>query len=103
MFFALDHVNYDRWLSVHIRDMISLPKSIRDEFETHNHWVISKSTHRFSAIPMDQANEQENKVVRGSGGVVELNENPTTFRHWVTSGPKLARLMKQFETEYSLD
>ena len=24
--FSLDHVNYARWLSVHIRDMISLPE-----------------------------------------------------------------------------
>ncbi len=27
-FFALDHQNYSRWISVHIRDMESLPASI---------------------------------------------------------------------------
>uniref|UniRef100_UPI00358E5A52 uncharacterized protein n=1 Tax=Myxine glutinosa TaxID=7769 RepID=UPI00358E5A52 len=103
LFFALDHVNYARWLSVHIRDMKSLPKAIRDEFETRHHWVISKSTHRYSAIPVDQAHEQENKVVKGSGGAVGLTENPVAFKRWMTSGPELARLMKQFENEYILD
>ena len=30
LFFALDHVNYARWMPVHIRDMKSLPDSIKD-------------------------------------------------------------------------
>ena len=34
LFFALDHVNYSRWIPVHIRDMKFLPSAIRDQFET---------------------------------------------------------------------
>ncbi len=30
LFFALDHVNYSRWMPIHIRDMKCLPDSIRD-------------------------------------------------------------------------
>ena len=37
LFFALDHVNYFRWLPVHIRDMKELPQEIKDEFEIQNH------------------------------------------------------------------
>ena len=43
LFFALDHVNYSRWMLVHIRDTKSLPNPIKDEFENHSHWVLSKT------------------------------------------------------------
>lgn len=70
LFFVLDHVNYSRWLPVHIRDMKALPQEIKDE--TRSHCTVAKSLHRYSAIPIDQAHEQENKVVKASGGAVGL-------------------------------
>ena len=103
LFFALDHVNYSRWMPVHIRDMKSLPETINNEFEKSGHWVLSKTTNKFSTIPFDQAHEQENKIVKGSGGAVGLTENPTAFRRWMLSGPEIARLLKQFEEEYFPD
>ena len=78
LFFALDHVNYSRWMPVHIRDMKSLPDPIKDEFENHSHWVLSKAMNTFS---------------------VGLTENPVAFRRWMLSGPEMARLLKQFEEE----
>ena len=90
-------------MPVHIRDMKSLPKAIKEEFEKHSHWVLSKTTNKFSTIPFDQAHEQENKVVKGSGGAIGLTENPIAFRRWILSGPELARLVKQFEEEYLPD
>ena len=53
LFFALDHVNYARWMPVHIRDIKCLPDSIRDEFEKQGHWVLSKTNKPFSTIPID--------------------------------------------------
>jgi len=47
LFFALDHVNYARWLPEHIRDMKCLPSSIRDELEKQYHWVLSKTNYKF--------------------------------------------------------
>ena len=76
LFFALDHVNFSRWVPVHIRDMKALPSCIRDEFENQGHWVLSKTNNKFSAMPIDQAHEQENTYVKGSGGCVGLTENP---------------------------
>ncbi len=70
LFFALDHVNYSRWIPVHIRDMKHLPMSIKDEFDQECHWVISKTNKKFSSIPIDQAHEQENAFVKGSGGCI---------------------------------
>ena len=99
LFFALNHPNYARWLPVHIRDMKSLPAPIRDEFKL-SHWVLSKTSNKFSAIPFDQTHEQENKTVKGVGGAVGLTENPAAFRRWMLSGPELARLLKEFGDEY---
>jgi len=78
LFFALDHYNYSRWVSVHLRDMKSLPDDFRREFE--NFWVVSKSSRRFSSIPIDQAHEQENKRVNGKGGAVGLMDNPAALK-----------------------
>ena len=80
--------------------MKALPSCIRDEFENQGHWVLSKTNNKFSAMPIDQAHEQENAYVKGSGGCVGLTENPTAFRRWMLSGPELARLQRQFEEEY---
>ena len=99
LFFALDYVNYSRWMPVHIRDMKSLPDHIKDEFENHSQWVLSKTMNTFSAIPFDQAHKQENKIVKGSGDAVGLTENPVAFRRWMLSGPEMAMLLKQFEEE----
>ncbi len=81
LFFVLDHINYARWLPVHLRDMRSLPDTIRIEFEENGHWDISKTSHKFSTMSLDQAHEQENKIVKSSGGAVGLTENPVAFRY----------------------
>ncbi len=67
LFFALDHVNYARWVPIHLRDMKSLPSAIREQFEQKGNWVISKTNNKFSTIPIDQAHEQENKNVKSAG------------------------------------
>ena len=103
LFFGLDHVNYARWVPVHIGDMKSLPQPIKEEFESNGNWVVSKTGKAFSAIPFDHAHEQENRSVKGSGGCIGLTENPVAFSHWMLSGPELSRLQKQFEKELFSD
>ena len=77
--------------------MECLPAPILKEFEEHRHWVIKKTTNRFSTIPIDQAHEQNNKIIKGCGGMVGLTENPSAFRKWMMSGPEQARLLGEFE------
>jgi hypothetical protein len=79
-FFALDHVNYARWAPIHLQDMKSLPESISKLFQVEGRWVLSKTGNRFSAMPFHQAHEQENRVVKSTGGGVGLTENPVAFR-----------------------
>ena len=60
-------------------------------------WLLGGN--KFSAIPIDQAHEQ-NKIVNGSVGAVGLTENPTAFRKWMVAGPEQARIIQEFEDTY---
>jgi hypothetical protein len=99
LFFALDHTNYARWLPVHIRDMRSIPHSVKESFSL-GHWVISKTKNRYSSMPIDQAHEQENKIVKGCGGAVGLMDNHAALHRFMVSGPELARLVKELEKTF---
>ena len=99
-FFAMDHYNYARWVPVHIHDMENLPSSIHDEFHLHGHWVINKTRNRFSAMPIDQAHEQNNAVVKGSGGAVGLMQSPSALRKWLLVGPEQARMIEELEKQF---
>ena len=81
--FALDHINYGRWLPIHLRDMLLLK---------HNHsgvcaafqdgdFVVQPSNKPFSAISMYQAHEMNKKVVKGDGGIIGLTENKSALEH----------------------
>ena len=69
-------------------------------FEDHGHWVVCKTENRFSAMPIDQAHEQNNAVIKCSGGALGLTENPSAFRKWVITGPEQARLIVEFKKQY---
>ncbi|CAG2225317.1 unnamed protein product [Mytilus edulis] len=73
-FFALDHTNYSRWLPIHLRDMVQLPKT---NPETHRaflegNFVVNKTEKNFSCMAIDQAHEQNNACVKADGGAVGL-------------------------------
>ena len=99
-FFSMYHHNYARWIPVHIRDMENLPSTIREEFEERGNWVVYKTTNRFSAIPIDQAHENNNCTVKGVGGAIGLTENPSAFRKWMLSGAEQARILREFEDSF---
>ena len=99
LFIALDHVNYSRWMLVHIRDMKCLLNPI-NEAEKQCHWVISMTNNKFSATPIGLAHEPENAYVKSPDGRIGLTENPVPFGHRVLSGLELSILQRQFEEEY---
>ena len=97
--FALDQVNYARWLAVHIRDMSALHithPAIHAQFCLGS-FVAHKSNRVFSSIALDQAHEQVNALVKGEGGAVGLTENPSALRRWMVAGPEIARMVQEFE------
>ena len=44
-------------------------------------FVVKKTAQRFSAIAIDQRDEQNNTAVKDDGGAVGLTENPAALRH----------------------
>ena len=53
----------------------------------------------FSMIP--KLNEQTNDLVKVSGGAIELTENPASFQKWMLAGYEQARVLREFEMQYS--
>ena len=99
-FFAMNHVNYARCIPVHVRDLKALTCELRAELQ--NYWVFCKTNHQFAAMPLDQANEQNNEIIKGCGGAIGLTETPAAFRRWMLSSPEQARLLTEFESQYIL-
>lgn len=61
-------------------------------------FVVCKTQHRFSGIPIDQAHEQINKQVKGDGGAVGLTESSSQLLRWMVSGPEISRAISEFES-----
>lgn len=97
--FALDHVHYARWMSIHYSDMINLDK-VNPEIEkalADGKFAVSKTRRKFSAIPIDHAHEQNNSWVKGDGGAIGLMTNERALQRWMMAGPELARMVEEFQ------
>ena len=94
--FALDHTHY-----VHIRDMTTLAAKHPDilaEFKSGN-FVVHKTRNKFSAMALDQCHEQNNAIVKGSGGAIGLTGNPGALRRWMVAGPEITKITTEFEEQ----
>lgn len=49
-------------------------------------------------MAIDQCHEQNNAVVKESGGAVGLFTNPGALRRWTVAGPEVARMVTEFES-----
>ena len=99
--FALDHTNYARWLSIHIRDMVNLSSKhpeVLAEFK-EGKFVVHKTEKSFSATALDQCHEQNNAVVKGTGGAVGLTGDPHALRRWMVTGLEIFRITTNFEDQ----
>lgn len=97
-FFALDHIHYARWISVHLRDMETLDGSIYAQF-AQGKFTVHKTARPFSSIAIDQAHEQNNAHVKGDGGAIGLLEDESALRRWTVAGPEVSRLIQEFENQ----
>ena len=98
MVFVLNHTNYARWLPVHIRDMKFLDKeipSVAADFRK-GHFVVQKSYRPFSSTSVDQAHEQNNKIVKGDGGAIGLTESSSQLLRWMVGGPEISQIIKRY-------
>ena len=65
-FFALNHTHYARWVCVHLNDKLALEEAnqeVEKEFECGS-FVVEKTKHKFSSLPIDHAHEQKKQVCK---------------------------------------
>ena len=55
-----------------------------------------------SAIPIDQAHEQNNACSKRDEGTVGLTDNPSALQRWLVAGPEVTALIKDFEDAHQL-
>ena len=80
-FHALDHTHYARWIPVHLRDMAALSMKhpcVAREFGAGN-FTVRKTKNVFSSIPIDQAHEPNNALIKGDGGSIGLTDSPAAL------------------------
>ena len=72
--FALDHVHYERWLSIYIWDLVMLKEKDSALYQNFiaGHFTVKKTNHTFSNIATDQAHEQNNNLVKIGGGAIGI-------------------------------
>ena len=58
-----------------------------------------KLSNSFSAMALDQFHEQNNAMVKGSGGAIGLAGNAGALRRWMVAGPEIARITTEFEQQ----
>ena len=73
-FFALDHTNYARWLTINVFDLISLPTTHPDVYQQmlKGFFSFAKTKRPFSRMALDQVHVQNNKIIKGVGGATSL-------------------------------
>ena len=50
-------------------------------------------------MAIDQCHEQNNAIIKGSGGAVGLTDNPPALRRWMVAGPEVARMTAEFKDD----
>ena len=85
-FFALDHVNYSRWMTVYRNDLLSL---------THHSDLYREFVKGKFILQMgeDQAHEQHNKIIKGDGGGVGLFDNYHALLEWSLTVPYISQML----------
>eukprot|EP00794_Sanderia_malayensis_P004251 gene4251-4816_t len=99
--FTLDHVHYARWLPVFIEDLQNVSehqKPIADAFKK-GFFTIRKSNNPFSNMGIDQAHEQNNKVVKIDGGAIGLLDNEAALLKWAVASPIIGDILEQSEEQ----
>ena len=96
--FAMDLVHYSRCMSVFIHDLRRLPDTHPDVFQRfqEGQFTINKSARVFSNMSIDQAHEQNNKLVKIDGGAIGILEEDTALLDWAISGPQISQMLQIF-------
>ncbi|KAE8741792.1 hypothetical protein FOCC_FOCC012681 [Frankliniella occidentalis] len=97
-FFSWDKINYARWLTVHLKDLLELPHTAPDVHSafTKGFFSLAKTREPFTRMSPDQVHEQNNKLVKGQGGAIGLTEDRQSLMRWMLAGPEVQKLVNEF-------
>ena len=72
--FSSDHQNYSRWLTVHLFDMLQLKSNFPDIYSqfSNGKFTFQKTLSELSKMALDHVHEQNNTIVKGTGGATHL-------------------------------
>ena len=59
--------------------------------------MLHESSRKFSGLALDQAHEHNNALVKGDGGAIGITEHPSALLRWMTAGPEICQLTKEYE------
>ena len=95
-FFAHDQINYARMVPLYLATMDDLSKNdIRTLNYLKENLSNSKTEIPFTIIGSDHSLEQENKVMKVTGGVVGLTQNPTALHRFCLVLSSITKLLRQ--------
>ena len=79
---ALDHIHYLRWRLEFLDDINRLPDSIKEVID-QGYFFVKKNSCVFSVMRIDQAYEQNNRVVKVDDGAIGIMDNERALLEWV--------------------
>ncbi len=102
-FFALDHFNYSKWMSIHVKDLLELQTTSPSTYEAfmNGHFVTQKAKSKFSCLAHDQVHEQCNAIIKGDGGIIGITENDNALQRWMTAGPEISKMLNEYNEQHS--
>ena len=106
-YFALDHYNYARWISVQLYDFLVLPQYSPELYESflQGYFTFQRTSKQFSLMGLDQIHEQNNAVIKGTGGAIPyLNrEDESALARWSLCLHELTSIISEYEGDEEMD
>ena len=97
----IDHYHYSRWLNVHLFDLANIMTDHPDVYEQFckGFFAFNKTSSEFSAMALDQVHEQNNELIKGTGGATRLlnREDDSSLHRWELCGSELSNILSSFE------
>ena len=60
-----------------------------------------KEIRKFSRVSDDHAHEQNNKIVKGTGGTIGIFDSPIALAKWMIASPEITRMLENFEESFN--
>ena len=104
-FFALDHIQYSRWMPVFVQDLLTIMPKHEKTMNSFlkGYFTVKKTEKAFSNIGIDQAHEQNNKIVKTDGGANGILDNQTSLIKWAVAGPIISQILRNANNDESFD